>query len=81
MKNYKVKASYTISVEMEIEAESREEALNMAEDYTDSCIDTEWNGNSVFVRSLPSEINSMELCADGMAYNFECDDEEEEEEE
>ena len=52
---YKVTGLYTISFEMEVEAESREEAEEMGYNLN---IETEWNGNSVFC-------NDAELCADG----------------
>ena len=45
MNKYKVSGLYTISFEMEVEAESSAEAEQ--EGY-DLCIQTEWNGNSVF---------------------------------
>ena len=45
MNTYKVRGSYTISFEMEVEAESREEAEEMG---YNANIQTEWNGNSVF---------------------------------
>ena len=56
MNTYKVRGYYTISFEKEVEAESRDEAEEMAYDIN---IETEWNGNSVFVR------DDTELCADG----------------
>lgn len=55
MNTYKVRGLYTISFEMEVEAESREEAEQMGYDLN---IETEWNGNSVFC-------DDAELCADG----------------
>lgn len=55
MNTYKVKGYYTISFEMEVEAESRDEAEQMGYDIN---IETEYNGNSVFC-------NDVELCADG----------------
>lgn len=55
MNTYKVRGLYTISFEMEVEAESREEAEQMGYDLN---IEAEWNGNSVFC-------NDAELCADG----------------
>ena len=45
MNTYKVRGLYTISFEMEVEAESREEAEEMG---YNAYIQTEWNGNSVF---------------------------------
>jgi hypothetical protein len=57
MNTYKVRGLYTISFEMEVEANSREEAEEMGYDLN---IHTEWNGNSVFVN--PGE---AELSADG----------------
>lgn len=76
MKTYKVNALYTISVEMEIEASSYEEALDIAQDWGDQSIETEWNGNSVFADPATEEIIDMKLCADGMMYDFQCEDEE-----
>ena len=55
MNTYKVTGLYTISFEMEVEAESREEAETMGYDLN---IQTEWNGNSVFC-------DEAELNADG----------------
>ena len=62
MNTYKVRGSYTISFEMEVEAESREEAEEMGYDLD---IYTEWNGNSVFVR------DDAELSADGTVFGVE----------
>lgn len=45
MNTYKVRGQYTISFEMEVEANSREEAEEMG---YHAYIQTEWNGNSVF---------------------------------
>ena len=56
MNTYKVRGLYTISFEMEVEAESREEAEEMGYNID---IATEWNGNSVFTR------DDAELSADG----------------
>lgn len=56
MNTYKVRGYYTISFEMEIEAENREEAMERGYNID---IQTEWNGNSVFTR------DEAELCADG----------------
>ena len=56
MNTYRVRGYYTISFEKEVEAESRDEAEQMAYDIN---IKTEWNGNSVFVD------DDTELCADG----------------
>lgn len=56
MNTYKIRGSYTISFEKEVEAETKEEAEDMAYDID---IQTEWNGNSVFVT------DETELCADG----------------
>lgn len=55
MNTYKVRGLYTISFEMEVEAESREEAEEMGYALN---IKTEWNGNSVFC-------DDAELNADG----------------
>lgn len=61
MNTYKVRGLYTISFEMEVEAENREEAMEMGEDLN---IYTEWNGNSVFC-------NDASLEADGMPRDIE----------
>ena len=61
MNTYKVTGVYTISFEMEVEAESREEAEQMGYDLN---IQTEWNGNSVFC-------NEAELNADGYPRDIE----------
>ena len=63
MNTYKVKGLYTISFEMEVEAENREEAEEMGLSLD---IDTEWNGNSVFVRDA-----NATLCADGTPRDIE----------
>lgn len=76
MNTYKIKGLYTISFEMEVEAENREEAEMMGYDLD---IQTEWNGNSVFVN--PGE---AELSADGEPRDIEVeliDGEEEENDE
>ena len=74
MNTYKVRGLYTISFEMEVEAESREEAEEMGYDLD---IHTEWNGNSVFTRG------DAELNADGTVFGVEVEliDGEEEEDE
>ena len=74
MNTYKVRGLYTISFEMEVEAENREEAEEMAYNLD---IQTEWNGNSVFTR------DDAELNADGTVFNVtvELIDGEEEEDE
>ena len=56
MNTYKVRGYYTISFEMEVEAENREEAEERGYNLD---IQTEWNGNSVFTR------DDAELSADG----------------
>lgn len=63
MNTYKVKGLYTISFEMEVEADSREEAEQMGYDLS---IQTEWNGNSVFVDDYNTELN-----ADGTVFDVE----------
>ena len=72
MNTYKVTGLYTISFEMEVEAESREEAEAMGYNLH---IQTEWNGNSVFC-------DEAELNADGYPMDIEVElidgDEEEE---
>lgn len=62
MNTYKVRGLYTISFEMEVQANSREEAEEMGLSID---IDTEWNGNSVFTR------DDATLCADGMPRDIE----------
>ena len=62
MNTYKVRGLYTISFEKEVEAESREEAEEMAYDIN---IKTEFNGNSVFVD------DDTELSADGSIFDVE----------
>lgn len=75
MNTYKVRGLYTISFEMEVEANSREEAEEMGYELD---IDTEWNGNSVFTNDP-----NTQLSADGMARDIEVEliDGEEEEDE
>ena len=72
MNTYKIRGLYTISFEMEVKANSREEAEEMGYSLD---IDTEWNGNSVFTR------DDAELNADGTVFdvNVELIDGEEEE--
>ena len=72
MNTYKVTGLYTISFEMEVEANSREEAEEMGYNLE---IATEWNGNSVFT------YGDAELAADGTVFdvNVELIDGEEEE--
>lgn len=75
MATYKVRGLYTISFEMEVEAENREEAEQMGYDIN---IETEWNGNSVFT------YDDAQLSADGEPRDIEVeliDGEEEEEDE
>ena len=55
MNTYKVRGLYTISFEMEVEAESREEAEEKGYELD---IQTEWNGNSVFVNPGEAELNA-----------------------
>jgi len=63
MNKYKVTGLYTISFEMEVEAENREEAEEMGMDLD---IKTEWNGNSVFV-----DYGEAYLNADGTIFGVE----------
>ena len=78
MNKYKVRGLYTISFEMEVEAENREEAEEMGMELD---IETEWNGQSVFVYD-----SNVELNADGTVFDVEVEliegeeDEEDEEE-
>lgn len=74
MNTYKVRGYYTISFEMEVEANNREEAEEMG---YNANIQTEWNGNSVF-------FNDGTLEADGEPRDIEVeliDGEEEEDDE
>ena len=76
MNTYKVRGLYTISFEMEVQANSREEAEEMGFDLD---IDTEWTGKSVFTNDSNTQLN-----ADGMPRDIEVeliDGEEEEDEE
>lgn len=75
MNTYKVRGLYTISFEMEVEAENREEAEEKGYELD---IKTEWNGNSVFV-----DYGDAELNADGTVFDVEVEliDGEEEEDE
>ncbi len=76
MNKYKVTGLYTISFEMEVEANSREEAEEMGMELD---IETEWNGQSVFVYD-----SNVELNADGTVFDVEVElfeGEEDEEEE
>ena len=75
MNTYKVRGLYTISFEMEVEANSREEAEEKGYELD---IKTEWNGNSVFV-----DYGEAELNADGTVFDVEVEliDGEEEEDE
>ena len=63
MNTYKVRGLYTISFEMEVEAESREEAEEKGMELD---IKTEWNGSSVFV-----DYGEAELNADGTVFGVE----------
>ena len=56
MNTYKVRGLYTISFEMEVEAENREDAEQMGYDLN---IQTEWNGNSVFCDDATLEADGM----------------------
>ena len=71
MNTYKATGLYTISFEMEIEAENIEEAREIAEGLN---VQTEWNGNSVFC-------DDARLEADGMPRDIEVELIEGEEEE
>ena len=62
MNTYKVRGFCTISFEKEVEANSREEAEEMAYDIN---IETEWNGKSVFTN------DDAQLCADGTPRDIE----------
>ena len=75
MNKYKVRGLYTISFEMEVEAENREKAEEMGYELN---LETEWNGESVFTR------DDAELNADGTVFDVEVEllegDEEEDDE-
>lgn len=73
MNKYKVRGLYTISFEMEVEANNREEAEEMGMELD---IETEWNGNSVFVYD-----HNVDLNADGTVFGVEVELLEGEEEE
>lgn len=73
MSKYKVRGLYTISFEMEVEADSREEAEEMGYEFDP---ETEWNGRSIFVYD-----SNIQLNADGMARDIEVELLEGEEEE
>lgn len=62
MNTYKVRGLYTISFEMEVEANSREEAEEMGYELD---IETEWNGKSVFTN------DDAQLYADGTPRDIE----------
>ena len=73
MNKYKVIGLYTISFEMEVEAENREEAeaMGMEVDF-----ETEWTGKSVFTNE-----SNIDMSADGMTFGVEVELIEGEEEE
>lgn len=71
MAKYKVTGFYTISFEMEVEADSREEAEEMGYDLN---IEEEWNGQSVFTD------DDATLNADGTIFDVEVELLEDEEE-
>ena len=73
MNKYKVRGLYTISFEMEVEANSREEAEEAGYEFEP---ETEWSGQSVFVYD-----SNIQLNADGMARDIEVELLEGEEEE
>lgn len=73
MNKYKVTGLYTISFEMEVEAESREEAEEMGYEVD---FETEWTGKSVF-----TDEDNINMSADGMARDIEVELLEGEEEE
>ena len=77
MNKYKITGLYTISFEMEVEADNREEAEEKGYNID---IKEEWNGNSVFC-------DDADLSADGTPFNIKVeliegveDDEEEDDE-
>ena len=73
MNKYKVRGLYTISFEMDVEAESREEAEEMGFDVD---FDTEWTGKSVF-----TDKSNIDMSADGTTFGVEVELLEGEEEE
>ena len=75
MNKYKVRGLYTLSFEMEVEAESREEAEEMGYEVD---FDTEWTGKSVFTNE-----SHIDMSADGTTFGVEVEliEGEEEEEE
>lgn len=76
MKEYHITAYYTITVNMTIEADSRDEAMDIAYNEGDDSILTEWDGNSVFA-SPTGDITEMTLSADGCIRDAEFDDDDE----
>lgn len=78
MNTYRVTGLYTISFEMEVEAESREEAEQMGYDLN---IETEWNGNSVFCNdaSLNADGTPRDIEVELIEGNEESEDDEDEE--
>ena len=73
MNKYKVTGLYTISFEMEVEANSREEAEEMGLEVD---FETEWTGKSVFTYE-----SNIDMNADGMTFGVEVELLEGEEEE
>lgn len=73
MNKYKVRGLYTISFEMEVEANSREEAEEMGLEVD---FETEWNGRSVFTYD-----SNIDMNADGTTFDVEVELLEGEEEE
>jgi hypothetical protein len=63
MNKYKVTGLYTISFEMEVEANSREEAEEMGMEVD---FETEWTGKSVFTNE-----SNIDMSADGMTFGVE----------
>lgn len=76
MNKYKVTGLYTISFEMEVEANSREEAEEMGMELD---IETEWNGNSVFVYDRNVDLNADGTVFDVMVELLEGEEEEDDE--
>ena len=78
MKKYRVTGLYTISFEMEVEAESRSEAEEMG---YNASLQTEWNGNSVFFDDGTVEVDGEPRDIEVELIEGEEEDEDEEEDE
>lgn len=56
-KIYEVTGTYTINVIKRVKAKDEDEAMKLAEELFEG-VDTEWNGNSVFVRGEGEEVSA-----------------------